>query len=59
METQSILDAFQKKVQENPAATAVFDSQQRLTGAELSRLADTIAAKLPERCHLPDEHLHP
>lgn len=51
METQSILDAFQKKVQENPSATAVLDGKKRLTWTELSRLADTIAIALPEGCH--------
>ena len=51
METQSIIHAFQKQVQDNPAATAVFDGRRRLTGAELSRLADTIAARLPAGCH--------
>ena len=50
METQSIVSAFQKIVQENPTAAAVFDSRRHLSYGELARLADSIAARLPEGC---------
>ena len=50
MKTQSIVSAFQKIVQENPTATAVFDSRRHLSYGELAHLADSIAARLPEGC---------
>lgn len=47
MKSQTIVNSFEKKVIENEAALAVFDRERRLSRGELSRMADTIAARLP------------
>ena len=48
MKSQTIANAFEKKVVEDKYGLAVFDSKRSLSREELSRLADTIAAKLPQ-----------
>lgn len=48
MNIQNISGAFEKIVASNPDAPAIFDKQRRLTRKELSDLANTIAAKLPQ-----------
>lgn len=48
MKPQTIVDAFEKKVAEDKDGLAVFDNERILSREELSRLADTIAAKLPQ-----------
>ena len=48
MKSQTIANAFEKKVAEDKYGLAVFDSKRSLSREELSRLADTIAAKLPQ-----------
>ena len=50
MEVCNIIDAFQQKERQAPKAFAVLDGERRLCREELSRLADTIAARLPEGC---------
>lgn len=48
MKSQTIANAFAEKVIENKDGIAVFDNERTLSREELSRLADTIAAKLPQ-----------
>ncbi len=45
---QNIIQAYKNVVNRNPGASAVMDTERRLSRAELMQLADTIAAKLPE-----------
>jgi len=42
-----IYELFENKMQEDPAAAAVYDGRRALTRAELDALADTIAVKIP------------
>ena len=44
---ETVYAMFAKKVQENPGARAVYDADRQLSRAELDRLADTIAGRLP------------
>lgn len=48
MKLKTIANAFEEKVNEDKYGIAVFDNERNFTREELSRLADTIAAKLPQ-----------
>ena len=48
MKLKTIANAFEEKVNEDKYGLAVFDNERNFTREELSRLADTIAAKLPQ-----------
>lgn len=48
MKLKTIASAFEEKVNEDKYGLAVFDNERNFTREELSRLADTIAAKLPQ-----------
>ncbi len=48
MKLKTIASAFEEKVNEDKYGIAVFDNERNFTREELSRLADTIAAKLPQ-----------
>ena len=48
MKLKTIANAFEEKVNEDKYGLVVFDNERNFTREELSRLADTIAAKLPQ-----------
>ena len=48
MNKNVIYELFKETVKESPNAVSVFDEERCLTRKELDKLADTIAAKIPE-----------
>ena len=52
MQTESIYQVFNRQTQKAPDAIAVTDDRRSLTYAELSQLADSIAAELPAKSKL-------
>ena len=51
MNKNVIYELFKETVKESPNAVSVFDEERCLTRKELDKLADTIAAKIPETAH--------
>ncbi len=48
MNNDIIYELFKERVERSPDAAAVFDEERRLSFAELDRLIDTIASKIPK-----------
>ncbi len=51
MNNNIIYELFKEMVERSPEANAVFDEERRLSYAELDRLIDTIASKIPKSAH--------